>query len=452
MLIRLRICSVVVLLLASGYQCSVASQISKGTGDAEYRELQARLKEQKQATDAGDSTAVAEASKRLSAFALLEIARAKAEEGNWSQSADLYKQSLAIEDRSDARSELAAATRTSHGKLTSLTPIQVKVLKSQERDLSGILANGFNDWGTAEARMSEDEKALHHFQEAERWNASTPGLMNNLGLVAFRMKDFPESARAFRAVLAHSPQDVKVRLFLGISLFSIDEFAEAAKAFAPISDVALEDPRSAYAMIYSLARSNQQAHANQLLDKVTEQDTPTEVLNLLCQIYNTTENYEHSAACFRRVYQRAPNTPRAHYQVAVALVRLDRPTEAIPELRLEQQITPDDPDVEYQLAYALLQTSQKEEAVTLLRKVVAQKPDHAQAQYELGKVLLEQGDVTGAMTHLELAAHSDNSKDYIHYQLQSAYRRAGRTADADRELAVYRTIKAQHREIPASAH
>ena len=35
------------------------------------------------------------------------------------------------------------------------------------------------------------------------------------------------------------------------------------------------------------------------------------------------------------------------------LIRLDRPTEAIPELRLEQQITPDDPDVEYQLAYAL---------------------------------------------------------------------------------------------------
>ena len=66
--------------------------------------------------------------------------------------------------------------------------------------------------------------------------------------------------------------------------------------------------------------------------------------------------------------------------------------------------------------------------------------------------MLEQGDIPEAVTHLELAAHSDNSKDYIHYQLQTAYRRAGRTADADRELAVYRAIKAQHREVPASAH
>jgi tetratricopeptide (TPR) repeat protein len=452
MLIRLSICSVAVLLLASGYRCSYASETSQAGGEAESRELQSRLSEQKKATDTGDSTTVAEASRRLSAFALLEMARAKAREGNWSRAADLYKQSLAIEDRADARTELASLTRTPHAKPSSVTQAQLKALRSHESELGSILANSFNDWGTAEARMNEDGQALRHFQEAERWGASTPGVMNNLGLIAFRMKNFPESARAFRAVVAASPQDVKARLFLGLSLFSIDEFAEAAKAFGPISDVALQDPRSAYAMIYSLARSNQQGQANELLDKVTEQDPPTEVLNLLCQIYNTTENYEQSAACFRRVYQKAPNTPRAHYQVAVALIRLDRPTEAIPELRLEQQISPDDPDVEYQLAYALLQTSQKDEAATLLRKVVAQKPDHPQAQYELGKLLLEQGDVAEAVTHLELAAHSDNSKDYIHYQLQSAYRRAGRTADADRELAVYRSIKAQHREIPASAH
>lgn len=446
MLIRLSISSVAALIFVTGCYCVAVSQTPQPAS-----ELQSRLSEQKKATELGDSTAVAEASRRLSASALLEMARAKEREGNWSRAIDLYKQSLAIEDRNSVRSELTVAMRTPHNR-PGLTTVQLTSLKAHENELAQILSDSFNDWGTAEARMSADEKALRHFRNAEGWNASTPGLMNNLGLVAFRMKDFSESARAFRAVVAASPQDVKARLFLGLSLFSIDEFAEAAKAFAPISAVALQDPRSTYAMIYSLARSNQQGQANELLDKVTAEDSPMEVLNLLCQIYNTTENYERSAACFRRVYQKAPNMPRAHYQVAVALIRLDRPTEAIPELRVEQQISPNDPEVEYQLAYALLETSQKEEAIALLRKVVAQMPDHAQAQYELGKVLLEQGDVTEAVTHLELAVRSDDSKDYIHYQLQSAYRRAGRTADADRELATYRTIKAQRRAIPASAH
>ena len=36
----------------------------------------------------------------------------------------------------------------------------------------------------------------------------------------------------------------------------------------------------------------------------------------------------------------------------------------------------------------------------------------------------------------------------MHYQLQGAYRMDSRIADADRELEVYKTVKAQNREIP----
>src|SRR4051812_47306022 len=110
MFTRLCICSAAVLLLASGND-SFAIQQSQSAGDAVYRELQSRLDDQKKATDAGDSTIVTEASKRLSAVALLEMARVKVKEGDWPQAADLYKQSLAIEDRADARSELAMVSR-----------------------------------------------------------------------------------------------------------------------------------------------------------------------------------------------------------------------------------------------------------------------------------------------------------------------------------------------------
>jgi hypothetical protein len=34
----------------------------------------------------------------------------------------------------------------------------------------------------------------------------------------------------------------------------------------------------------------------------------------------------------------------------------------------------------------------------------------------------------------------------VHYQLQAAYRKAGRAADADRELAIYKQIKEQARD------
>jgi len=60
--------------------------------------------------------------------------------------------------------------------------------------------------------------------------------------------------------------------------------------------------------------------------------------------------------------------------------------------------------------------------------------------------LLEDGQVPEAVQHLEIAAKLDPERDYIHYQLQSAYRRNGQQSDAERELVVYRGIKARKRD------
>ena len=65
----------------------------------------------------------------------------------------------------------------------------------------------------------------------------------------------------------------------------------------------------------------------------------------------------------------------------------------------------------------------------------------------MGKAQLDAGQYQPAIEHLEVAARLDPNKDYIHYQLQSAYRKAGRTADADAELKIYRDIKEKKREV-----
>ena len=40
--------------------------------------------------------------------------------------------------------------------------------------------------------------ALSHFQDAEKWDDSTPGLMRNIGLAALKLGNNDEAARAFR--------------------------------------------------------------------------------------------------------------------------------------------------------------------------------------------------------------------------------------------------------------
>ncbi len=328
-----------------------------------------------------------------------------------------------------------------------------RITEEQDR-LADLLASSLNDLGTAEARKGQYQTALDHFRQAEHWHTPSPVLLHNIGAAAFRIGDFQESARAlelyFKAAQgasSGSAHDDRSQMMLAMSLFSLGQFAEADKAFSQISASALADPRAAYSWAFSLAHTGQQQHANQIADNLRTQPLPPDVMSLVCHIYMDTENYEASLACFRNAYQANPSMKLAHYQVAESLIRLDRPAEAVPELRQELTLTPDNPDVQYSLAFALLQTSHKEEALAILENVTSSHPTHAQAQYQLGKALLEQGKAADAVKHLELAEQNDPAPDYIHYQLQAAYRKAGRAADADRELQIYRDIKSRNRAV-----
>ncbi|MDP9038327.1 MAG: tetratricopeptide repeat protein [Acidobacteriota bacterium] len=327
-------------------------------------------------------------------------------------------------------------------------------MEASKRQLSELLASSFNDLGTAEARQERYEDALAHFQEAEHWGTPSPELLHNIGAAAFRVGNFAEAARALRLYLdpaAKQPMaaEAKVarsRMMLAMSLFSLGEFAEADVVFAQIQTLAMQDARAAYSWAYSLAHTGQQQHANAIAAQLAEQPLPSDVASLVCHIYMDTEDYEHSLTCYRNAYSKDPSLTMAHYQAGESLIRLDRPAEAVPELRQEMALEPENPDVRYSLAFALLQSGQRADAMHLLEALTASTPTHAQAQYQLGKALLEDGKTSEAIGHLEQACASDPAPDYIHYQLQAAYRKAGRTADADRELKIYREIKARSRE------
>jgi len=351
------------------------------------------------------------------------------------------------------------ATKSLQARASEPSAAETKQIVETERQFRQLLASSFNDLGTAEARQGKYEQALAHFQEAEHWEPPIPGLLHNLGVAAFRVENYGESARALSLYLAAeqksgsaSAQDDRSRMMLAMSLFSQGQFKDADKTFAQIPELTLNDSRAAYSWAYALAHTGQQQHANQIADTLAKQQLPSDVLSLVCHIYMDNENYEQSLVCYRAAYQSDPGLKLAHYQAAESLIRLDRPADAVTELRQELVLTPDNPDVQYSLAFALLQSSHKPEALEILLSLTAAHPTHAQAQYQLGKMLLEEGNAAEAVKHLEAAAKNDTGQDYIHYQLQAAYRKVGRVEDADRELVIYREIKSRSREGASAKH
>ena len=430
------------------------------------QELKHRLEAQHAAVQSANPQTIIEASGKLVALALRQMGEWRMQQTAYAQAIELYRNSLLLEESPATRADLAAgeerarqsrqptnldsvdpaaAPSTSVLKSAKLTPAQLQRGKLQEKRLRQILSTSYNDWGAAEARQQKYLQALIHFHEAERWSASTPGLMRNIGLAAAKVGDNVEAARALKIVVKHDPKDKVSAAILAISLFATERYANAAQVFGTLGDAAMTDPDMAYAWAFSLAHSNQPKQARAILEKLTSRQLPPEMLVSIGEVYNHLGGYEQALACFRKAVQQDPSIKKAHDDAGSALIRLDRPAEAIPELEAELKLNPDEPDTQYRLAYALLQTSQEDQAIIVLRTLVAAHPDHARARYDLGKELLETGKTEEAIQNLEVAAKLEPERAYVHYQLQSAYRKAERTSDADRELQLYRQIKERDR-------
>jgi tetratricopeptide (TPR) repeat protein len=413
-----------VFLLAVGTVSETRGQLSQQANsrqstavvDSTTRKLQNLQNKQQEATSSGDPAAVMASSQALTALAMQQL--------------------------EDVGSKI---------KRPSVSTAERQRLKVHEHQLRQILGSTFNDWGTAEAREQQYGEALKHFHEAEKWNASAPGLMRNLGTAAFQQEEYAESVRALATVVSATPEDQRSRLMLAMSLFSLERFSEAAKNFTVISDLTMKDTRAAYAWAYSLVRTNQPEQANVIADTLATRGLSPDIHLLVCKLYTASENYDHAIPCFQAITSENPQASGVHYELGATLIRLGKPADAIPELREELKINPRDIDAQYDLAYALSETSHKEEALSLLRSVLALNSNYSQAQYLLGKVLLEEGKTEEAIGHLEAAARLNPGDEFAHYQLQMAYRRAGRTEDANRELQKYKDIKANKRDKDSMA-
>ncbi len=434
-----------------------ASRTGVNAGEITAVDLNSLQQAQARALTSGDTSAIAATSNALAVSLLHHLAALERAEGNAERATELDIKARLLEAEASGPS-VAPESPTLPHTARQQPATQHSAIGKEEAEkarLKKLLAQSYNDLGTAEARQGQYGPAKRHFEEAAFWDAPDATLLRNLGTAAFRVGDFPAAVQALGQYLQLNPAsaggtDPRSQLLYALSLFSVGDFSAASRAFAPVSAAALKDPRSAYSWAFSLAHSGDPKQANTIAAQLSTQPLPSTVLALVCHIFMDTESYEQSAACYRKITAADPAFRLAHYQIAEALIRMDKPGEAIPELRQELVLSPDDPNVEYSLAFALLQTSSKDEARALLTSITAAHPEMAQAQYQLGKLLLESGETPAALSHLELAEKADPSSDYIHYQLQAVYRKLGRTADADREARLYREIKERRRALPAS--
>jgi len=335
-----------------------------------------------------------------------------------------------------------------HSNLTNEEKQQADV---QEQTLRTVLAGAFAELGTIAAIQKDYPAAEKQFQEAERWNSTLNGLHRNLGVAAYRGQDFPEAIRALTISLKERSSDPPIRAMLGLSYYASERYADAVSALKPLGEAGMRDPVAGYAWAASLAKLGDLKAASPVLTEVQKNDLPAETWLLVGQLWISIEDYNQAIAALQRALAMNPSLPRVHYFAGLAYLRGEKHAQAAEEFHAELVVNPDDFEAKDNLGFVYLQQSRTEEAAALYREVIAAHPDNATAHYQLGKIFLDRGQTGDAISHLELAAKQSPDTDYIHYQLQAAYRKASRTTDADREMEIYKAIKARKRASTAPA-
>src|SRR5439155_15058731 len=165
---------------------------------------------------------------------------------------------------------------------------------------------------------------------------------------------------------------------------------------------------------------------------------------LIGKLWTDVGDYSRAIESFHRALFTNPTVPRAHFFAGVAYTQWQKQAEAVDEFRAQLALTPDDPETKNNLGYVLMEQGKSADAEPLFLEVLQSHPGNGMAQYQLGKMLLDRDDVRGAVQQLEGAARALPDADYVHYQLQAAYRKAARIEDADRELQLYKELKARN--------
>jgi len=146
------------------------------------------------------------------------------------------------------------------------------------------------------------------------------------------------------------------------------------------------------------------------------------------------EKTDRACEKFRCAVERAPEDPMAHYDLALALQRLGRHTEAVEHYIMAAGLDPASVDVRVNLGAALIESADPVRAIHELEKAARHAPDDHLAQFNLGCAYLAIGDGRSAVSAFRGAVRCDPQDPQTRFNLAMALRKAGCPDLAEIEL------------------
>jgi tetratricopeptide (TPR) repeat protein len=267
--------------------------------------------------------------------------------------------------------------------------------------------------GIAALRERRGTEALEHLAAAVREHPSSSEAHRVLGVVYRALGRLDESIAAFEKAASLAPSDERAVVALGSALTDAGRLEEAAR----VLDAAL-------------ARLPRSGEARWALSLVFERlDRPVDALRVLDDAASLIV-VAGKAHLYWRIAELAHAYHRDHARVTAVLAE-------------RVYLAPNEPHVHKDLGMAYSRAGRDDEALLALLMAAVLGHEDAETLTAIGQIHLTQDRLDRALAALERAVALDPASSTSRYVLARTLQRLGRTADADEQLRVFDTLRAE---------
>lgn len=214
-----------------------------------------------------------------------------------------------------------------------------------------------------------------------------------------------------------------------------------------------KDPDVLYLLIHTF--SDLATRASEELARSAPSSYQARELN--AETYEMQGKWDQAAQEYQKALAQNPDAPGIHFRLGRLLLSKPNPPadvaeQARKEFQAELKIDPSNAGAEYVLGELARQEQKWDEAIQHFSRASQLDPGFGDAFLGLGESLISDRKFSEAIAPLQTAAKLEPANPATHYNLATAYSRAGRKEEADKEFAIHRqmTQKSDAAPDPAS--
>ena len=283
-------------------------------------------------------------------------------------------------------------------------------------------------------------EAIPHMRAALRLGGDLPRIEALLGMAEKRTGETREALPHLEGAFSKL-DDQKIRIQVGLELIEIHsaaaQFEKALAVAATLSQLAPQDPQVLLAA-YRIAR---QMMDQSLMSMMVAAPDSAEMHMILGGELARRGERADAVAHYREAIRLKPLLPGAHFQLAEQLRTSPDPAanaQAEDEYKAALRVNPFDELAWREIGGIMNSKGDFQAAEEDYRKALVLQPSDSEAKTGLAIVLISRNRAEEAISLLEAALKDDPTNMAAHYRLSGLYRRAGRAADAEREMAAFR--------------